>query len=129
MSSIITKITSFSDLLSISPVQENEISAAEKKLSLTFAPEYREYLSEFGAVAVNGHEITGILNSERLNVVNVTMKEWKLNPQVPHNMYVIENPAIDGIIIWQGASGEIYQSSPKSPPKPIAISLADYIAS
>jgi len=129
MSSIITKIKSFSDLLSISPVQENEISAAEKKLSLTFAPEYREYLSEFGAVAVNGHEITGILNSERLNVVSVTTKEWGLNPLVPHSMYVVENPAIDGIIIWQNASGEIYQSSPNSPPKSIAASLADYIAS
>ena len=129
MSSIITKLKSFSDLLSISPVQENEISAAEKKLSLTFAPEYREYLSEFGAVAVNGHEITGILNSERLNVVSVTTKEWGRNPLVPHSMYVVENPAIDGIIIWQDASGEIYQSSPNSTPKSIAASLADYIAS
>ena len=129
MSSIITKIKSFSDLLSISPVQENEISAAEKKLSLTFAPEYREYLSEFGAVAVNGHEITGILNSERLNVVSVTTKEWGLNPLVPHSMYVVENPAIDGIIVWQDSSGAIYQSSPNSPPKSIAASLADYIAS
>jgi len=129
MSSIITKLKSFSDLLSISPVQENEISAAEKKLSLTFAPEYREYLLEFGAVAVNGHEITGILNSERLNVVNATMNEWKLNPQVPHNMYVIENPAIDGIIIWQDADGKIYQSSPNSPPRIIATSLEEYISS
>ena len=84
MSSIISTIKSFSDLLSLSPVQEKEIFAAEKKLSLTFAPEYREYLSEFGAVSVNGHEITGILDSERLNVGSVTMKEWGLNPQVPH---------------------------------------------
>lgn len=127
MTSIISTLKSFSDLLSLSPVQENEISAAEKKLSLTFAPEYREYLSEFGAVAVNCHELTGILNSERLNVVNVTMNEWGLNPQVPRNMYVVENPAIDSIIVWQDASGKVFQSSPNSTLKEIATSLVDYL--
>ena len=127
MSSIISTIKSFSDLLSLSSVQENKISAAEKKLSLTFAPEYREYVSEFGAVVVNGHELTGIVNSERLNVVNVTIQEWGLNPQVPRNMYVVENVAIDGIIIWQDASGEVFQSSPNSAPKTIAASLAEYL--
>ena len=127
MSSIVSTIKSFSDLLSLSPVQENEIAAAEKKLSLTFAPEYREYLSAFGAVAANGHELTGILNSERLNVVKVTMQEWGLNPRVPRSMYVIENAAIDGIIVWQDASGEVFQSSPNSAPKAIFTSLAEYL--
>ena len=127
MSSIISTLKSFPDMLSLPPAKETEISAAEKKLSLTFAPEYREYLSEFGAVAANGHELTGIVNSERLNVVNVTMREWGLNPKVPRNMYVIENAAIDGIIIWQDSSGEVFQSSPNTAPKAIAVSLSKYL--
>ena len=127
MSSIISTLKSFSDMLSLPPAKENEISAAEKKLSLTFAPEYREYLYEFGAVAANGHELTGIVNSERLNVVNVTMREWGLNPQVPRSMYVVENAVIDGIIIWQDASGEVFQSSPNTAPKAIAVSLSKYL--
>ena len=128
MSSITSVLKSFSDLLALSPVQESEITKAETKLSLTFAPEYREYLSEFGAVAVNGHELTGILKSERLNIVSVTTREWGLNPQVPQEMYVVENPAIDGVIIWQDESGKVFQSSPKSAPKAIANSLLEYLS-
>ena len=127
MSSITKTLKSFSDLLALSPVQESEISKAENMLSLTFAPEYREYLSAFGAAAANGHELTGILKSERLSVVKVTTREWGLNPQVPHTMYVVENPAVDGIIVWQDVSGQIFQSSPNNAPKMIADSLADYL--
>ncbi|MCL2603159.1 MAG: SMI1/KNR4 family protein [Defluviitaleaceae bacterium] len=129
MTSIIETLKNFSDLLSLSAVQESEITNAETKLSLKFAPEYREYISEFGAVAGNGHELTGILKSERLNVINATMKEWGLNPLAPRNLYVVENPAIDGIIIWQNADGEIFQSSPNSAPRVIASSLANYLTS
>jgi len=129
MSSIVSTLKSFADLVSLTPAQDIEISTAETKLSLKFAPEYREYLAEFGVAAANGHELTGILKSERLNVVNVTIREWGLNPQVPHSMYVVENAAIDGIIIWQDASGEVFQSSPNSKPKMIAASLAEYLIS
>ena len=129
MASIIETLKNFSDLLYLSAVQEIEIANAETRLSLKFAPEYREYISKFGAVAANGHELTGILNSERLNVVSATIKERGLNPQVPQNLYVVENPAIDGIIIWQDVTGEIYQSTPNSAPKVIASSLENYMTS
>lgn len=127
MASITSIIKSFSDLLSLSPVQEKEILEAETKLSLKFSPEYREYISEFGAIAANGHELTGILKSERLNVASVTIKEWGLNPQVPTNLYVIEDPAIDGIIIWQNTNGEVFQSAPNAAPEIIFDSLVDYL--
>ena len=127
MSTIINTLKSFSDLLTLTPMEENEIVKAESKLSLTFAIEYREYMSEFGAAAVYGHELTGIVNSERLNVVSVTTREWRLNSQVPQNMYVVENPAIDGIIVWQDSSGKIFQSSPNSAPKAIANSIEEYL--
>ena len=58
----------------------------------------------------------------------VTKKEWELNPQIPHTMYVIENTYIDGIIIWQDTNGSIYQSCPSSEAKQIAASLGDYIS-
>jgi len=129
MSSIVSTLKSFADLVSLTPAQEAEISKAETRLSLSFAPEYREYLAAFGVAAVDAHELTGILKSERLDVVNVTKREWDINPQVPRNMYVVENAAIDGIIIWQDVSGKVYQSSPNSPPKAIAGSLVEYLAS
>ena len=144
MTKIVSTIKSFSDYHALSPVPENDIARAEKRLSLAFAPEYRDYLLAFGAVAVNGHEIMGInedadrlllgLNVRelaagpwRLSVVHMTIEKWELNPNVPRSMYVIENPAIDGIVIWQDVSGGIYKTSPGSPPKDIADSLADYI--
>ena len=127
MKSVTNTLKSFADLVFLSPVLESEITKAENKLSLTFAPEYREYLSMFGVAAANRHELTGIVNSERLNVVSVTIREWGLNPQVPRSMYVVENVAIDGIIIWQDASGKVFQSPPNSAPKVISASLAEYL--
>jgi len=129
MSTIINTIESYSDLFFQPPASNNEIADAEKRLSVQFAPDYRECVAEYGAVAVNGHELTGILNSERLSVVSVTIREWGLNSQVPRSMYVVENPAIDGIIIWQDVGGEIYKSSPNSAPKVIASSLVEYLTS
>lgn len=75
----------------------------------------------------NGHVLTGVVDSKRLNVVSMTKTEWEYNPQVPHTMYVIENAGIDGIIIWQDEAGTIYQSMPYKQPKKIAASLAEYV--
>jgi hypothetical protein len=57
----------------------------------------------------------------------VTKQEWELNPNVPHTLYVVENTGVDGIIIWQSSSGEIYMTSPNLQPKQIAKSLNEYI--
>ena len=94
-----------------------------------FASEYNEYLGEFGSVLADDIEITGIAKSKNRNVVAVTLREWELNPQVEHNLYVVENLGIDGIIIWQDESGRVYESTPNNKPKKIADSLADYIES
>lgn len=127
MSTIVSTLKSFSDLLSQKPAKDAEISKAETLLSLSFAPEYREYLSEFGAAVVGSHELTGLSKSERLNVVDVTKREWDINPQVPHSMYVVENAAIDGIIVWQDATGKVFKSSPNCAPEEIAGSLVEYL--
>lgn len=127
MSSIITALRSYADLVHLKPAPEAEITKAEKQLSLKFDAEYREYVAEFGAVAANGHELTGVVASKRLSVVDSTKKEWGSNPQIPHTLYAIENTGVDGIIIWQDESGAVYQSVPNSKPRQIAKSLTEYV--
>jgi len=129
MSTIINVIQSFSDLLFATSVAETEVLGAEERLGLRFSPEYTEYVMEFGAAMGHGHELTGVLNSERLNVVSATIREREINVQIPKNLYVIENPGINGIIIWQDAEGKVYETSPHSAPKVIAGSLAEYLKS
>ena len=127
MSDIINIIKSLPRLSYIEGASKSAISDAEAQLCLGFSSEYLEYLSEFGSIAAKGIELTGIINADYCNVVSVTKQEWLLNPKIPHNMYVIENTCVDGIIIWQDANGYIYQSTPNSKPKQIAQSLAEYI--
>jgi len=129
MSEIIKAIKDLSNLITLNAVTEIEISDAEIQLRLYFAEEYKEYLINFGAIMADGIELTGIAKSGHRNVIYVTKREWKLNPLVPHNLYVVERIGIDGIIIWQDLSGAIYQSSPWNKPQRIFNSLVDYLKS
>ncbi|MDL2297844.1 SMI1/KNR4 family protein [Synergistaceae bacterium OttesenSCG-928-D05] len=129
MSTIVEKIEKLPNMISFTNATADQIKNAEAELNLRFADEYRDYLAAFGAVVADGTELTGIANSEHRKVTAVTKREWELNPQVPHSMYVVENVGIDGIIIWQDASGTIYQSLPKKDPEKIFEDLADYLSS
>ncbi|MGN0471130.1 MAG: SMI1/KNR4 family protein [Acutalibacteraceae bacterium] len=115
------------DLLAGHGVDNTAIDNAEKSLSLSFSIEYRSYLEIYGIVAVNGHELTGISNSKRTNVVNVTLEERCRNDNIQNDWYVVEQANIDGIVIWQTETGFIYQTSPNLMPKKICNSLAEYI--
>lgn len=128
MKNIIDVINGLSDLLSLKSATQSEIENAENQLGLKFANEYKEYLAKFGAIMADGIELSGIAKSEHRNVVSLTQQERELNPTVPHNMYVVENLGIDGIIIWQDEKGVIYQSTPNTEPAKIANSLAEYIS-
>ncbi len=46
-----------------------------------------------------------------------------------HNMYLVENLAINGIIIWQDESGKIFEGMPSRKTEKLADSLGDYILS
>lgn len=127
MTDIVSLINSLPDLLPLKPATAIQINDAELQLRVSFAEEYKEYLSHFGAIMADGIELAGIAKSEHRNVVALTKKEWELNPKVPHTMYVVENTCIDGIMIWQDHTGSIYQTSPHSEPQKIADSLAEYI--
>lgn len=129
MSKIIDVVNKLPELIPTGAADGESIKSAEKELKLKFADEYKEYLGKFGSVLAEDVEITGIAKSKNRNVVAVTLREWELNPLVEHSLYVVENLAIDGIIIWQDEFGCIYQSTPNNQPKKIADSLADYIES
>lgn len=76
---------------------------------------------------IYGHELTGICKAARLNVVDVTQDERQYN-SVPVDWYVIEQTNIDGIVIWQTASGTIYETCPGSEADKICDSLEEYIS-
>ena len=124
---IIELINSKDNLIPLSPASQKEINEAEKKLELKFNEEYQKYISTFGAVVYDGHEITGVCKAARLNVINVTREERKYNSFVPKDWYVIESLGIDGIVIWQNEIGEIYQTTPNGSIKKIYDSLYEYI--
>lgn len=104
-----------------------QIAEAEQKLCLKFSVEYREYLSTCGTASIQGHELTGICDSNRLNVVYVTIMERAMNPDASLNWYVIEEANIDGIVIWQAEDGTVYQTIPNELPVKLCDSLCDYI--
>lgn len=127
MTDIVEVIKGLDQLLPLKPASKEDIEAAETKLKLSFAEEFKEYMYEFGAVMADNVELTGIAKSKNRNVVDVTLREWEVNPKVNHDLYVIENLAIDGIIIWQDSQGNIYESKPNCEAEKIAGSLAEYL--
>ena len=128
MSNIKEAFESKADLLKGVGVSEEMITTAEKKLKLSFADEYREYLRIYGIVAFDGHELTGLVdNDPRVDVVAVTKAEKEKNKEIPEDFYVIEETDVEEIIIWQAGDGKVYCSSPNSAVKLISNSLFDYI--
>ena len=108
-------------------VSESRIVDAEESLGLRFAESYREYLLEFGVAEYYMHELCGISDNPRTDVVNITLRERSTNNTIPKDMYVIEYAGMDGIVIWQSESGEIYQTVGESVPCKICDSLEEYI--
>lgn len=124
---IVELINGLDILYQSNPATLEEIKNAENILGLKFADEYIQYVSAFGVVACEGMEFTGITDVEEVSVIDVTLKEREHNDYVPHNMYVVENTYIDGLIIWQDEKGIIYIAMPQEKPEKIADSLAEYI--
>ena len=129
MSTVISAIKALPSVLPLKPATEPEIVDAEEQLSLRFADDYRQYLAAFGAVLADGLELTGIAKSKTRDVVSVTMQEWEINQNVPMTLYVIENVGIEGIVVWQDQSAQIYRSMPHNAPIKIAASLVEYVES
>ena len=125
---IIECISNLKNVCHAQGANKDAIEAAEKKLNLHFAEEYCEYVSTYGVISAKGTELTGIIDSKRLNVADVTLKERELNADFPLDMYVIENVAIDGILMLQKSDGSIYELHPNAKPVKQYNSLAEYLA-
>lgn len=127
MNNIIYKMKSFCDFIGRNGCSEEDILNAEMKLGLSFANDYRSYLSAIGVACFNGHEFTGLTSIKRINVVLVTLEQRHLNSNIPSDWYVVEEANVDGIVIWQNKVGEIFSSIPNGPTKKIADNLIEYI--
>lgn len=114
---------------SFGQANNDEIKEAEKILNLKFAEEFKKYLMEFGVAEIDGHEFTGIFNSKRLNVVDVTKKIKNKYNNLNDDMYVIEELNIDNIVILQDSKGTIFECTINSKPKKIFNSFAEYVES
>jgi hypothetical protein len=105
----------------------DQIKKAETDLGLGFAKDYVDYLSRYGSIMINGHELTGISKAEQDNVVKVTKNEKGYYDFIPATAYVVEDTQTDGIVIWQDASGALYKSTPDGDFTKFADSLVDYL--
>ena len=123
MSKIIDVINGLENLLPLKPASVEAVENVEIELALPLA----EYLLKYGAILADDVELTGIAKSKNRDVVQVTQREWSANAKINHNLYVVENIGIDGIVIWQDGTGKIYESSPNKAAKQIANSLAEYL--
>jgi len=84
-------------------------------------------LKEIGLACFDGHELTGLTKSARLDVVSVTKEQREQLGKVASSWYVVEEANIYGIIIWQNAEGAIYRTAPNTRRRKIANSLSEYI--
>ena len=127
MKDIIQTISNLENMRFIKPVSMEQIIEAEKKLGVNFADDYIKYVKKYGAISAKGIELTGVTTHERLSVVSITKKERNMNPNIPINMYVIENIAIDGLIALQDKTGKVYTVTLNKTPKLSCNSLSEYI--
>jgi hypothetical protein len=108
MSKLVETINKLDGLLTLNGVSQQVIESAENILGLTFALDYKEYLSTYGCITFNGHEFTGLGVSKRLNVCDVTAFEQCLKPTILSDKYIIE-VLLDGEkLIAQNKDGTVF---------------------
>lgn len=129
MGKIVEILQSLPDFYAGNPASAQDIAIAEEQLGVAFSEEYREYVKAFGDASANGHELTGISSSERIDVVSVTQAERVRNSEFPAGHYVVERTGVDRVVVCQDAAGIVYQSAPGRSPERIFDSLSDYVAS
>lgn len=127
MKSITQIIDGLEDKQILGRITDESVEAAEKKLNVRFSKEYKQYTKVCGAVSMRGREFTGAVSDPNLDVVRVTESARTITPDADAAWYVVEDPHIDGIIIWQDEKGKIYRTAPHTEAKNIADSLAEYI--
>lgn len=126
MKNIIEELKSKTKLFQIGTVSQDEINNAENQLNLHFTEEYKNYLSNYGAISFGAHEITGLGVSGYLNVVTATEKERSLGEKFPKDCILIENNGIDGLLTIMDVNGIVY-SFDGTTKKKIASSFSEFL--
>ena len=126
MEKIISTIEKLENLRYLEPATNEQIDIAQKQLGLHFSEEFRQYIQQYGAISAKGVELTGITASPRLSVVEVTKSERELN-KIPNDLYVVEDKGIDGGVLLQSSSGEIYELSQNAKIQKKYNSICDYL--
>lgn len=126
MKNIIDVLRSMPDFIGSNGRNKEEIELAETMLEVAFARDYRNYLEKIGLACFDGHELTGLTKTERLNVVTVTMEQRERFGKIASTWYVIEEANIYGIVIWQDTEGFIYEAASNAKVKKVADSLSEY---
>lgn len=124
---IIDKIKAIPDVLHLSGCKEEQIMLAQKELGLEFPAEYIDYIKEYGVISFYGTEWTGLNVEGYLNVVEATKNEREHNKDFPGNCFVLENLAIEGIMILADTEGAVYSYQSGGKPSLICNSLSDYL--
>ncbi len=127
MKELISLISEADGFLSMSGAKLSDVETAESLLGLHLAQDYKEYVLAFGAATFNGHELTGICRSDRLNVVSATERARLLYPCFPGNLYVIEDLQFDHVLTVQDSTGTVSCYGPDDEPKYLAESLREYL--
>lgn len=86
---------------------EETIKEAEIKLGRTFSSEYKKYLLKFGSISFANTELTGLNIGKYVNVVDVTLREMRLNSNFPKNCVVLENIGVEGLLILVNSNDEV----------------------
>ncbi len=128
MSALLDAFASKTSLLSGKGATPEQVSQAELELGLSFSDEYQEYLIQYGIAAFDGHEMTGLSQSKRLNVVSVTSDARKKYPDLPSNLYVVEDTGVEELIILQSSDGEVFGCAPNYRLEKLSDSLSEYIS-
>lgn len=110
-------------------VEVSQINAAEEKLNLRFASDYKEMVEYLGALVYKNIEICGIVPYPSLDVVKCTLHARETDAAFPQSMYVISESHIDGLLVLQNSKGDIFQYLPTQYTKKIFKSLSDFIIS
>ncbi len=97
---LINIIESKTNVTTFSANSKEKIQQAEVALNVKFADEYVGYIEKYGIAIFDGHELTGLCDGKRLDVVQITKEQRELDPFVPYDWYVVECLDIDGIVIW-----------------------------
>lgn len=115
-----------SGMLSTGSIEDDRISKAESILNLSFSEEYREYVKKLGTASFGNHELTGICNFPRLNVISAT-REVKTHNKNLSGLYVIENLHYDDLVVLQNSKGCVFLAGYNGKPVKIADSILEYL--